>query len=61
MSSIQCGEYLISVVGADRVMLGTDWPHMVHDTKGAFANTAALLAEQIDAIRSGNARRVYNL
>ena len=54
-------QYLISVVGADRVMLGTDRPHMVHDTKGAFANTAALPAEQMEAIRSGNARRVFNL
>ena len=51
----------MSVVGADRVMLGTDWPHMVHDTKGAFANTAALPPEQMEAVRSGNARRVFNL
>ena len=35
-------KYLISIVGADHVMLGTDWPHWVHDTKGAFANTAQL-------------------
>ena len=35
-------QYLISVVGADHVMFGTDWPHQVHDTKGAFANSARL-------------------
>ena len=54
-------EYLISVVGADRVMLGTDWPHQVHDTKGAFANTASLPEGAMKAIRSENARRVFGL
>jgi aminocarboxymuconate-semialdehyde decarboxylase len=53
--------YLISVVGANRVMFGTDWPHQVHDTKGAFANTARLPAEQASAVRSGNAQRVFEL
>src|SRR6185437_5802920 len=36
-------QYLISVGGAEHVLFGTDWPHQVHDTKGAFANTARLL------------------
>ena len=54
-------QYLISVVGAERVMLGTDWPHQVHDTKGAFANTALLPENQMRAIRFENARRVFGL
>ncbi|VTU20429.1 amidohydrolase family protein [Variovorax sp. PBL-E5] len=54
-------QYLISVVGAEHVMLGTDWPHWVHDTKGAFANTARLPQDQTDAVRFANARRVFNL
>ena len=54
-------KYLISVVGSDRVMFGTDWPHQVHDTKGAFANTAALSQAECDAVRSANARRVFGL
>lgn len=53
--------YLISVVGSDRVMFGTDWPHQVHDTKGAFANTAALAQGEGEAVRSANARRVFRL
>jgi aminocarboxymuconate-semialdehyde decarboxylase len=53
--------YLISVVGSDRVMLGTDWPHQVHDTKGAFANTGALTPAEGQAVRSANARRVFKL
>ena len=54
-------QYLISVVGAERVMLGTDWPHQVQDTKGAFANTALLPENQMRAIRFENARRVFGL
>jgi aminocarboxymuconate-semialdehyde decarboxylase len=53
--------YLVSVVGAEHVMFGTDWPHWVHDTKGAFANTAELPKAQCAAIRSENARRVFGL
>ena len=53
--------YLISVVGADHVMFGTDWPHWVHDTKGSFANTAALPQDQCVALRSGTARQVFGL
>jgi aminocarboxymuconate-semialdehyde decarboxylase len=53
--------YLISVVGADRVMFGTDWPHQVHDVAGSLANTAALPADQRDAIRGGNAIGLFGL
>src|SRR4051794_6633239 len=52
-------QYLISVVGPERVMFGTDWPHWVHDTKGAFANTAALAQGHMKALRSSNAMRVF--
>ncbi len=53
--------YLISVVGADRVMFGTDWPHQVHDIAGSLANTAALPEAERDAIRGGTATRVFGL
>ena len=52
-------QYLISVVGPSQVMFGTDWPHQVHDTQGAFANTALLPEAQMQAIRSGNALKVF--
>jgi Amidohydrolase. len=42
-------------------MFGTDWPHQVHDTKGAFANTARLPEAQTAAVRSGNATRIFKL
>ena len=54
-------KYLVSIVGVDHVMLGTDWPHQVHDTKGAFANSAALPPEQCRAIRGANAQKVFGL
>ena len=53
--------YLISVVGADRVLFGTDWPHQVHDVAGSLANTAALAADQRDAIRGTNAMNLFGL
>jgi aminocarboxymuconate-semialdehyde decarboxylase len=42
-------------------MFGTDWPHQVHDIKGAFANTQQLPQEQREAIRGGNALKVFNI
>ena len=54
-------EYLISVVGADRVMFGTDWPHQVHDVAGSLANTAALPPDQRDRIRGANAIDLFGL
>jgi len=54
-------KYLVEIVGADHVMFGTDWPHWVHDTKGAFGNTAQLPQEQMKAVRAGNAQKVFGL
>ena len=54
-------QFLISIVGADRVLFGTDYPHQVHDMKGSMANTAALPADQCHAIREGNARSIFRI
>ena len=53
--------YLISIVGADRIMFGTDWPHQVYDTAGALANTAALPSDQCAAIRMNTAMAMFEL
>jgi aminocarboxymuconate-semialdehyde decarboxylase len=53
--------YLVEVVGADRVLFGTDWPHQVHAVKESLANTAALPPDQRDAIRGANATRLFEL
>ena len=54
-------QFLISVVGPDRVLFGTDYPHQVHDMKGSMVNTAALPANVCRAVREGNARRILRL
>jgi aminocarboxymuconate-semialdehyde decarboxylase len=54
-------QYLVSVVGADRVLFGTDWPHQVHAVKESLANTAALPPDQRDAIRGSNALQLFQL
>src|SRR5215472_10464267 len=54
-------QFLISVVGANRVLFGTDYPHQVHDIKGSMANTAALPADVCHAVREGNARRIFRI
>jgi aminocarboxymuconate-semialdehyde decarboxylase len=53
--------YLIEVAGAGQVMLGTDWPHRVHEADVAVSRLDALPAAQREAIRCGNAARVFGL
>jgi aminocarboxymuconate-semialdehyde decarboxylase len=53
--------YLVSVVGPDRVLFGTDWPHQVHDVAGSLAHTAALPPAEREAIRGANAIRLFGL
>ncbi|NBQ73747.1 MAG: amidohydrolase, partial [Gammaproteobacteria bacterium] len=54
-------QYLISIVGSDRVMFGTDWPHQVYDIEGAKKNTKQLSHDDCRAIRHLNAERVFGL
>ncbi len=54
-------EYLLSIVGADHVMFGTDWPHQVFDVKGAMKHTAALPVNQCKLVRSETAMKVFNI
>jgi aminocarboxymuconate-semialdehyde decarboxylase len=43
------------------VLFGTDWPHQVHAMKESLANTAALPPDQQNAIRGGNAQKLFGL
>ncbi len=54
-------QYLISIVGVDRIMFGTDWPHQVYDTAAAMANTEMLSTADCTAIRSGNSISVFDI
>jgi aminocarboxymuconate-semialdehyde decarboxylase len=59
--SPQALRYLIGIVGADRVLYGTDYPHQVHDAAGMFAKSEAMVPDQRHAIREGNARRLFGI
>jgi aminocarboxymuconate-semialdehyde decarboxylase len=51
----------IEVGGADHVMYGSDYPHNIGDMVGCLARVDALPAVQREAIRGGNAKRVFKL
>jgi aminocarboxymuconate-semialdehyde decarboxylase len=55
-------KYLVELAGADRVMLGSDYPFPIHDPAPlTVVRTAGLAQETTDAILSGNACRVFKL
>jgi aminocarboxymuconate-semialdehyde decarboxylase len=51
----------IAVGGADHVMYGSDYPHNIGDMKGCLARVDALPPAQRDAVRGGNAQRLFTL
>ncbi len=51
----------IAVGGADRMMYGSDYPHNIGDMKGCLARVDGLPDRYRDAVRSGNAQRVFDL
>lgn len=59
--SPQALDYLIGIVGMDRVLYGTDYPHQVHDMAGMLAKTQVMAPDCRHAIREGNARRLFNI
>jgi aminocarboxymuconate-semialdehyde decarboxylase len=54
-------ELCIKVGGADHVMYGSDYPHNIGDMKGCLARVDALPAAQREAVRGGNAQRIFGL
>jgi len=55
--------HLIEIVGADRVMIGTDFPFDMSETDpvGLVEATEGITAAEQMAIKSGNAVRVFGL
>ena len=51
----------IGVGGEDRVLYGSDYPHNIGDMKGCLARVDALPPAQRDAVRGGNAQRIFRL
>jgi aminocarboxymuconate-semialdehyde decarboxylase len=54
-------ELAISVGGADRGLYGSDYPHNIGDMKGCLARVDALPPAERDAVRGGNAERIFRL
>jgi aminocarboxymuconate-semialdehyde decarboxylase len=54
-------ELAIKVGGADRVLYGSDYPHNIGDMRGCLARVDALPAAQRNAVRGGNAMRIFKL
>ena len=54
-------ELAIQVGGEDKVLYGSDYPHNIGDMKGCLARVDALPPAQRDAVRGGNAMRVFKL
>ena len=55
-------EFLVGMYGADKVLLGTDYPYDMGDPNGpAMISGSALSADEIVAVRGGNAGRLFGL
>lgn len=54
-------ELALNVGGTERVLYGSDYPHNIGDMKGCLARVDALPPAQRDAVRGGNAQRIFRL
>ena len=54
-------ELALKVGGDTNVLYGSDYPHNIGDMKGCLARVDALPAAQRDAVRGGNAMRIFKL
>jgi aminocarboxymuconate-semialdehyde decarboxylase len=54
-------ELALKVGGDGNVLYGSDYPHNIGDMKGCLGRVAALPAAQRDAVRGGNAMRIFRL
>jgi aminocarboxymuconate-semialdehyde decarboxylase len=54
-------QHAIAVGGIDRMMYGSDYPHNIGDMRGCLARVEALPKRLRDAVRGGNAMRIFGL
>jgi aminocarboxymuconate-semialdehyde decarboxylase len=54
-------ELAIKVGGETNVLYGSDYPHNIGDMKGCLARVDALPPATRDAVRGGNAARIFRL
>lgn len=53
--------YLVDTVGQDRVLYGSDYPFLIGDMVGVLDRVDHLPADQAEAIRGGNAKRLFKI
>ena len=53
--------FLVERAGPERVLYGSDYPFSIGDMQGVLARVDSLPEPQRDAIRSGNAERLFDL
>jgi aminocarboxymuconate-semialdehyde decarboxylase len=51
----------LDIGGPDRLMYGSDFPHNIGDMKGCLERVDALPAVNVNAVRCGNAERIFKL
>ena len=54
-------ELAIKIGGEDRVLYGSDYPHNIGDMKGCLARVDALPPATRDAVRGGNALKIFRI
>lgn len=54
-------ELAVKIGGEDKVLYGSDYPHNIGDMKGCLARVDALPPAARDAVRGGNAMRIFRL
>jgi aminocarboxymuconate-semialdehyde decarboxylase len=54
-------ELAVKVGGASQVLYGSDYPHNIGDMKGCLGRVDALPPAVRDAVRGGNAQRIFRL
>jgi aminocarboxymuconate-semialdehyde decarboxylase len=54
-------KFCLDVVGSANLMYGSDYPHSIGDMKGCLARVDALPKEHVEAVRGGNATRIFGL
>jgi len=52
---------VIDLAGSSHVLYGSDYPHQTGDMKGCLERVDRLPKDQKEAIRGGNAQRIFNL
>ena len=54
-------ELCLKAGGPDKLLYGSDYPHNIGDMEGCLARVDALPADVVEAVRHGNAERIFKL